>query len=71
MARRTFNEWLAELKEVVRDQFEMEVDELPEFDVVDARSYYKEGSAPSLYFKECLAEHCEDGEELADIMREL
>ena len=69
--RRTFDEWLAELKEIVREQFELELDELPEFDVCDARSYFKERSAPSLYFDECLAEHGEDGEELREIMREL
>jgi hypothetical protein len=66
--RRTFEDWISELREVVRDQFELELEQLPEFDRADARSYYKERSAPSLYFKECLSEHCEDGQKLGEIM---
>jgi len=69
--RRTFEDWLQELKEIVQDQFEMELDQLPEFDRSDARNYYKERSAPSLYFKECLSEHAEGGERLAEILREV
>lgn len=67
--RRTFREWLDELRGIVRDVFELELEEMPEYDVVDARSYYKEKSSPSLYFKECLEEHDADGEKLVEIMR--
>lgn len=67
--RRTFDDWIQELREVVRDQFEMELEDMPEFDRADARSYYKERSAPSLYFKECLSEHCTDGEKLGEVLR--
>lgn len=71
MAKRTFVDWLAELREITRDQLEVELDELPEFDMTDARSYARDGSSPSLYFKECLSERPEEGDTIADIMREL
>ena len=71
MARRTFEDWLIEMRGIVRENLETELEELPEFDRADAKAYYKEGSTPSLYFKECLAEHCEDGDSIEEIMREL
>lgn len=69
MSRRTFDEWLDELRGIVRGIFEIDLEDMPEYDVADARSYYKERSSPSVYFKECLAEHDESGEKLVEIMR--
>jgi len=61
MSRNTFTEWLNELRRIVRDQYEIELEEMPEFDSSDAKAYYKEKSSPSVYFKECLSEYGEDG----------
>lgn len=57
MSRRTFNDWLAELKQIVKEMYEIELSDMPEFDTQDARCYFKDGSSPSLYFKECLSEY--------------
>lgn len=70
MARRTFDEWLEELRILVRQNLEVELEELPEFDRVDARSYYKDRSAPVLYFSECLSEHDEGGETLRELLED-
>lgn len=70
--RRTFEDWLGELQEIVKDQFEISLEEMPEFDRADARSYYKERSSPSLYFRECLAEHVgSDGQRLQELLQEI
>lgn len=67
--RRTFDGWIQELREIVKDQFELELEVLPEFDRSDARAYYRERSPPSLYFKECLSEHVGQGERLAEVLK--
>jgi len=69
MSVRKFSDWLTELREIVYERFECALDEMPEFDISDARSYYKEGGPPSIYFDECLSEHGEEGEELGSIMQ--
>jgi hypothetical protein len=68
LSRRTFDDWLQELKEIVQDQFEVELESLPEFDRADARAYYKERSSPSLYFKECLSEHSDSDISLKEML---
>lgn len=71
MPKRKYSEWLQELTELVQKHFQIGLDEMPEYDHGDARSYFQSGDAPSLYFKECLSEHCADGEKLSDMMRQL
>ena len=68
MARIKFNDWLEEIKRIVKERFEVELENMPEFDISDATSYYKNGDSPSLYFRECLSEYG-DGDEIREIMR--
>ena len=68
MLKRMFGDWITELKEIVRIRLKAKLDELPEFDICEARAYYNDGSEAVLYFNECLAEHVEDGEDLGTIM---
>lgn len=63
-----FGDWLEELKEITRIGLKKRLDELPEFDIVDARGYYKDGMAPTIYYDECLADHSDDGLGLDEIM---
>lgn len=65
--RRSFDEWLSELREIVAGVYEVELTSMPEFDMADARSYYKDKSSPSLYFKECLSEYG-DGETIERVL---
>lgn len=69
-SRRTFDEWIGELREIVRERFEVSLDDMPEFDLTDARSYFRDKSPPSLYFKECLEEFGEAGDRLREILPE-
>lgn len=68
MGKRKFEDWLQEVKEIVSGIYEIELEEMPEFDIADARAYYRDRSSPSLYFKECLSEHGE-GDRLAEILQ--
>lgn len=67
MSRVKFTDWLDELRIIVEQNFEKTLDDFPEYDVQDARAYFKEGSSPMLYVEECLAESI-DGEKLSTIM---
>ena len=66
--RRTFDDWLQEVREIVQEIYEVDLEQMPEFDRADARSYFKDRSSPSLYFRECLSEF-EEGEKLEQILR--
>lgn len=67
LARKKFEDWLDEVKVIVEDRFEVDIGEIPEFDREDAFNYFKEGSSPSLYFKECLSEFG-DGDPIKKVM---
>lgn len=60
MSRRTFNDWLDEVRFLVVQNLEKKLEDIPEFDVCDARAYYKGHDAPIVYFEECLSESCDD-----------
>jgi len=67
-SKRMFGDWLTELKELAHTGLKKRLDELPEFDIVDARGYYKDGLAPAIYYDECLAEHSDEGLGIEEIM---
>jgi len=68
MARRSFDEWLQELRVLVEDRLESKLEDLPEFDKADARMYFRDKSAPIMYFDECLAESGEFDTSLSEIV---
>lgn len=69
MSRRTFNEWLEEVRFLVDQNLEKKLEDIPEFDICDARAYFKGNDAPIIYFEECLSESCDgDAVALASIM---
>ena len=48
---------------------EKKLEDIPEFDICDARAYFKGNDAPIIYFEECLSESCDgDAVALASIM---
>lgn len=60
MARRTFDQWLEELKVIVTQNLETKLEDLPEFDKSDARAYFRDRSPPIVYYDECLSESVTD-----------
>lgn len=74
MAKRTFDDWLGDLREVARDNLGVDLEELGDFDEDGADhgqafEAFKNGEKPRSFLKEI---HTEDREEdLTEIMREL
>lgn len=68
MSRRTFDQWLEELKVLTLQNLEKELEKIPEFDRDEARSYFKNREPPIMYLEECLAETLEDGVTMAEIV---
>jgi len=59
---------LEEVKEIVKENLEVNLEEMAEYDRSDALSYFRERSSPSRYYKECLADYSAEGEPLEKIM---
>ncbi len=70
MPKRKYADWLQELEKMAMEKFQTKLDDMPEYDHGDARSYFQNGDAPAQYFEECLAEHCTDGEKLSEMMHQ-
>ena len=63
MAAREFEDWLGDLMEMVRDELDMELDELEEYEELDAKSYWADGYSPRIYMDEVILEDGEDEKE--------
>lgn len=71
MAKRVFENWMGELRELVRDELDNELEEINEYDPADARAYHREGYSPRYYMKECLLiEAGESENDVDEILRD-
>lgn len=69
-AKRTFEDWLGDLRELARDDLGMELEEVAGYDEEAACDAYRSGSKPKKYLRD-LAEIDGHEEDLTEIMREL
>lgn len=67
--KRTFEDWMGDLREQVRDAYCVDLEELEGFDEDDARSLFREGYTVRSYVRDL--EPREREEDVSEIMREL